>query len=377
MIWDGKDECKHEWGNELKVIGNEYRNHLNPKKFWPSSIKISEKNNASSGCFCLYCSAWRGQLGLEPTPDLYVKHLVEIFREVRRVLRKDGIMFLILGDTYYRSGRGTNDYRTGASRSINKSDVMFTKHPPQKKKIAGLKPKDLVGIPWTVAFALRDDGWYLRSEIIWHKPNASPENVKDRPTRAHEQIFLLTKNKNYYFDQEAVKEKSVHPESFSGIRPRDPSKMAFLDPQHYRFRGNIGKDGKLGFSGRVYPLRNIRTVWTFGTQSHREAHFATFPEKLVEPMIKAGTSEQGCCPKCGSNWVRILRGRPAITLGWQPTCECLPHEPIPCTVLDPFAGSGTVLRVAKMLNRNFIGIDLGYQELQKKRIKIQKKLKAI
>jgi len=249
-----------------------------------------------------------GQLGLEPTPDEYVANMVEVFREVKRVLRNDGTLWLNLGDCYNGSGGAGGDYSKGGLKEGQ------PKYPG--RKVATLKPKDLVGIPWMVAFALRADGWWLRSDIIWAKPNPMPESVTDRPTKSHEYIFLLSKSARYYYDADAIKENSVDPQgsaarykyTFSG---RDGLIMPDGKPQQ------IAPKGIREFSSK----RNKRTVWNITTKPFSEAHFATFPPELPEICIKAG------CPEGG-------------------------------TVLDPFAGAGTTLYVAEQLGRNSIGIEL-------------------
>ena len=324
-----------------------------------------------------------GQLGLESTPEEYVEKMVAVFREARRVLRDDGTLWLNLGDSYAGGGRACD---TDKQRS-NKGTINM----PPSTRLLTLKPKDLCGIPWRVAFALQADGWWLRSDIIWSKPNPMPESVTDRPAKAHEYMFLLAKSAKYYFDQEAVREPCE-----SG--PSDIKKMlegkeriggkhkVLVDPfSKASSVTNIGQKRSVGDpSGR-----NIRTVWSIATQPFSEAHYATYPERLVEPCIKAGTSEYGCCPECGAPWERVVEreyvkspvhgegsvtgrhydtgqnnwdGYPRVnakvnTLGWQPTCS---HnlDPEPCIVLDPFMGSGTTALVAVKLRRHFIGCDL-------------------
>ena len=340
-----------------------------------------------------------GQLGLEKTPEEYVGKMVEVFREVKRVLRPDGSLWLNLGDSYCGSDeKSSNTGTTSVKQARNKGAY-------RAPYADGLKPKDLVGIPWAVAFALRADGWYLRSDIIWAKPNPMPESVRDRPTKAHEYVFLLTKNQKYYFDAEAVREK-IGEEIRMAKSFRDGG--VYTSGRSFNNQGSKEKathgDGEPSMRGR-----NLRSVWTIATQPYPEAHFATFPEKLVEPCIKAGTSEKGCCPKCGGSWVRVvekekppddafnkarevsdcnvkmsplhrsgkasgqkmqkwLNEHPPKTIGWRPSCSC-GGEPVPCLVLDPFIGSGTVAKVAIQLRRNWIGIDLSekYFELAQKR----------
>jgi DNA modification methylase len=332
-----------------------------------------------------------GQIGLESTPEAYVARMVEVFREVRRVLREDGTCWLNLGDSYanQKSGdtySGFNDRYFGRETDGGKQAKTVSSANVGRLDLSGLKPKDLVGIPWRVAFALQSDGWWLRQDIIWHKPNPMPESVRDRCTKAHEYVFLLTKSERYYYDAEAVSEASAQPD-----RVRND-----------RFGGVDGHTVRHGeqsvFTGS--QTRNRRSVWTVTTKPYKGAHFATMPPDLVEPCILAGTSEEGCCPHCGSPWARVTerkkltRPRPndytkrqgdegtgnscansvagvaVETKGWQPTCKCQEHRPEPCLVLDPFAGSGTTLAVAARLGRSGIGCELNpeYIALAEQRI---------
>jgi DNA modification methylase len=248
-----------------------------------------------------------GQLGLESTPDEYVSSMVDVFREVRRVLHKDGTLWLNLGDSYAGGGSGSRDQERWPKQSRN--DHMAT----HAKKQHGLKTKDLVGIPWRVAFALQADGWYLRQDIIWHKPNPMPESVRDRCTKAHEYIFLLAKSEKYFFDVDAIKEPAKFPSGPNNIRPAD-------EPPGSRpgFNANIyGQLHKIG----PREKRNKRTVWTVTTKPFKGAHFATFPPDLIEPCILAGS-------RVGD------------------------------MVLDPFFGAGTTGLVAQKHGRKWIGVEL-------------------
>jgi hypothetical protein len=264
-----------------------------------------------------------------------------------------------------------------------------------------LKPKDLVGIPWRVAFALQADGWYLRSDIIWSKPNPMPESVTDRPTKAHEYVFLLTKSARYFYDADAVRE-GLAESTASDPRMKDMGRV-----YGGKGRGAYGEEGPANGSMQAWSLnpagRNRRTVWNIATAPYSGAHFATYPPALVEPCIKAGTSERGCCPTCGKAWERVVERErppasvytgkrkpddiaavshpqlgkagmgqklqnwyvehPITTTGWQPACTCPPADPIPCVVFDPFAGSGTTLLVARKLGRHGVGLDLSYAYL--------------
>jgi len=273
-----------------------------------------------------------GQLGLEPTPDEYVANLVAVFREVWRVLRDDGTLWLNLGDSYasYRDQKCVPQTVSGDQRSMptagasNRGSAAFAGGP--------VKHKDLVGIPWRVAFALQADGWYLRSDIIWAKPNPMPESVTDRPTKAHEYVFLLTKAARYWYDADAIKETNSSPSQLEHNQKYAKPYAAYDD--RAADTGQPGNVNNVGIHGRgASEGRNRRTVWTIATQPYPEAHFATYPEKLVEPCVLAG------CPVGG-------------------------------TVLDPFAGSGTTGAVAYRLGRNFVGIELNreYAEMAERRI---------
>ncbi len=260
-----------------------------------------------------------GQLGLESTPEEYVAKMVEVFREVKRVLRDDGTLWLNLGDCYNGSGGAGGDYSKGGLKEGQ------PKYPG--RKVATLKPKDLVGIPWMVAFALRADGWYLRQDIIWHKPNPMPESVKDRCTKAHEYIFLLAKSAQYYYDNEAIKE-DAKPESEKRYKS-----TFYTGKKEISGQGRPGNASNTPGYKKWTGKRNKRSVWTVTTKPFKEAHFATFPPDLIKPCILAG------CPKDG-------------------------------IVLDPFMGSGTTGMVAAMYQRNFIGFELNpeYCKMAKKRI---------
>jgi DNA modification methylase len=348
-----------------------------------------------------------GQLGLEPTPDAYVANMVGVFLEVRRVLKDDGTLWLNLGDSYAGSSQqGKNNLADsvhstrGGAKKIDAETFDIPRAVP-----AGMKPKDLVGIPWMVAFALRADGWYLRSDIIWHKPNPMPESVTDRPTKAHEYLFLLTKSARYYYDAAAIAEECtphMQRRAAAGHTRGANGKIDGSRQDAATLRGEHAK--ALDVSGR-----NKRSVWTVATQPYSGAHFATFPEALIEPCILAGTSEKGQCPACGQAWERVTertaseygvnpeQGRRDVaksggalsggtekctlghggkfvgvvsTVGWQPTCDCNAGDPVSQTVLDPFNGSGTTGAVSVRHQRNYIGCELNpaYIELARTRI---------
>jgi len=433
-VWDGDETCEHEWGEEIAV-------HQRGKVGDYSTLEGGDQDagtrrvmEARQGRFCTRCGAWLGCLGLEPDPTLYVEHLVQIFAEVWRVLHPSGTVWLNLGDTYV-GGKGQSGHADPEVQALRHSRGASLNTPhahvggrgrtrPTDGKLPGLKPKDLVGIPWLVAFALRRAGWYLRADIIWHKPNGMPESVMDRPTKAHEYVFLLTKSERYYYDAVAVREP------YDGALNRWGGLIANSDtPKARTYRdevlGRVGATSALQPGSPLRPNpdgRNKRSVWSIPTSGFRGEHFATFPPKLVEPCILAGTSERGVCPECGAPWERVVERESMVgsphgtqpsqfranlqgpqqsnvasevrTLGWRPTCEHydalyreLPRAQSrrkrrrqdmqdawwprakarpggrdwpakPAVVLDPFGGSGTTVMVADYHHRVGIGVDI-------------------
>jgi len=325
---------------------------------------------------CKKCGAVREdhQIGLEETPEDYVNKLVEVFREVHRVLRDDGTAWLNLGDSYASASFGNNNDSHGTLKMSKEWREGVNIKATSRAIPQGYKTKDLMGIPWRVAFALQQDGWYLRQDIIWHKPNPMPESVRDRCTKAHEYIFLLTKKPKYFFDATAIQDKTEN------------------------------------------GIANKRDVWSVTVKPYKESHFATFPPELIKPCILAGTSQHGCCENCGSPWERIEErtaedgskirvkssqhaakksdGTPIVgnnnpykrdmertgistsyippkeTVGWEPTCKCKNAKVVPCTVLDIFGGSGTTAVVANECGRNAVLTELSakYVEIAKDRI---------
>ena len=230
-----------------------------------------------------------GAYGLEPTLDGYIERMVEVFREVRRVLRKDGTLWLNLGDAY----AANRSYQVTDNKHISVGNESAAAVP------SGLKPKDLMGIPWRVAFALQTDGWWLRSDIVWHKPNPMPESVRDRPTRAHEYVFLLTKSAKYFCDADAIRTPGQEYIGQAGTFSRNGAVAKHVIP------GQTAAEHRLR-DGRVPTGANARTVWSIATQPYKGTHFATYPEKLVEPCILAGTSERGVCGVTGDPWERCV-----------------------------------------------------------------------
>lgn len=327
-----------------------------------------------------------GQIGLEPSPQEFIDVLVEVFREARRVLHKDGTCWVNMGDSYASNAGGYSATGSRGSTSDARISLKTMSAVVQNRSrvpASGLKQKDLMGIPWWLAFALRADGWWLRQEIIWHKPNPMPESIKDRCTKSHEHIFLLTKSERYFFDGEAIAEEVAestiarlgqpsleNQEGSDRVPGKTNGKMKAVPPRFggnkygnsddqkhrtksgraYSFKRSTATEGMPGAPDQHRPdrddieyvgKRNKRSVWTVATSSFKEAHFATFPPALIEPCIKAG------CPRGG-------------------------------VVLDPFLGAGTTGLVADRLQRDCIGIELNpeYAELARKRIQAESPLLA-
>ena len=270
-----------------------------------------------------------GQIGLESTPEEFVDRLVKVFREVRRVLRKDGTLWLNLGDCYATGGKSMGQCPGGGDQGERFLRMGHVGTQPNRMPLPGLKPKDMVGIPWRTAFALQADGWTLRSDVIWSKPNPMPESVKDRPTKAHEYLFLLSKSPRYFYDADAVREAG-DPASANSSRPPTTG-AALRESQGGLTRTTpVGRTCGLHSSGR----RNRRSVWTIATQPFPGAHFAVMPPALVRPCVLAG------CPVGG-------------------------------IVIDPFMGAGTVGVVAVETGRRYLGIELNpeYVEMARERIR--------
>lgn len=349
--WGGKRDCAHAFEpigtltnkNADKGHGLQSRNH-GSKTIGPV---------VTSG-YCRHCGAWAGDYGLEPTLDLYLHHTVEIFRGVARVLKDDGTLWLNMGDVY-ASGKGTCVNPGGGDNSFGRIRKTKNIHPTNRRNVSdlkadGLKPKDLIGLPWRVAFALQADGWYLRRDIVWAKSNPMPESVRDRPTTSHEYIFLFSKQPRYYYDWAAIAD---------ACKPRDrPTEgrnsrlLVSRDPRHLfedkNSRVPMGWDTKQGphteLTGRYpkgkgpayepRPIKNKRSVWTVASRAYKGAHFATFPPRLIEPCILAGSRP--------GDWI-----------------------------LDPFLGSGTTAAVALAHGRACVGIELNpaYLDLALSRVR--------
>lgn len=400
QIWGGNPNCNHQWQTVTKkdtrgIKGSTLNGPLQPE---------ARRFDKVSGT-CITCNAWRGELGQEPTPDLFVSHLVEVFRDVKRVLRPDGTLWLNIADSYAGSwGNSGNrpelDKKGGTQRKKNVDYLPRggwdnnRERPPSSYKLDGIKNKDLIGIPWMLAFALRNDGWFLRSDIIWAKGrsldceedgpgNPMPESTNDRCTKSHEYVFMLTKSAKYFFDMQAVREPCDPRQAQRYLRE---SEKGMTDKTTQAKNAAGRKDGGIvnmqkGTRAKyVETGRNIRDVWCINTRGYSGSHFATMPEKLAETCIKAGASEHGCCEMCSSPYKRDKASKDE----WKPTCDCkilgTPYDSwslpdvIPCRVLDPFGGSGTTLCVAEKMGRQATIIELNpeYAEIAKKRCNVKK-----
>jgi DNA modification methylase len=348
--WAGGDaDCDH------KQRANQ--DHDGGGSAFRSGRYVSQGEKASPTCKCGAARVDR-QLGLEASPDEYLAAIVEVFREVRRVLAPHGTCWVNLGDAYASSGERVHGGFNGSTPTAQRTKGERLGAPMQLAG-SGIKTKDLCGIPWRVAFALQADGWYLRADIVWAKPNPMPESVTDRPTKAHEYVFLLTKQPRYFFDQEAVREPAEWArwgDQTNGKHEGEPTGAGWIGAKskeqlqggrharHYsaeNFKTTDERNTRYQGPNPADGGRNLRSVWSIATQPYAEAHFATFPEALPERCIAAG------CPE----WVCRTCGKPRES-------NCGHDDYRPGVVLDPFMGSGTVALVARKLGRQSIGIEL-------------------
>lgn len=367
---------------------------------WAGAITTGQRPGVDASQ-CRKCGARRvdSQLGLEKTPEEYVAKMVEVFREVKRVLRADGTFWLNIGDSYFTSPTGSLSNKPSLMTGGRATQREGTKRP--SKLVDGCKPKDLVGIPWLLAFALRADGWYWRSTLPWIKRNAMPESCKDRPGQSVEQVLMFSKSQRYYFDMDAVRvawaddrqgrDGSPKPSQRNrGGRTDGYTKPNGVDPSANGGRNLRNHDFFMrSWQGMMMSADDEPLAIVANPKPFRGAHFAVFPPSLVEPVIKASTSEKGCCAKCGIPQQRIIersnqvditakgsyfdRGKTVArdggertqrgeryclkSVGWQSACTC-DTGIVSCTVLDPFAGAGTTGVVCYQLDRDFIGIEL-------------------
>jgi DNA modification methylase len=349
----------------------------------------------------------QGQIGLENSGEEYLKRLVDVFRHVRRVLRRDGTVWLNMGDCYVGGGRGAD---VGSTLEGSREGQAENRKVSPRTGIFGLKEKQLIGMPWRMALALQADGWWLRQDNIWHKKNVMPESCRDRTTRTHEYVFQLNRSARYFYDAVAVEEpQSEHERSRRLREQKQGLKTEYTlrrDEPHGQLapsRNGAARTVEARQALAMKGTRNRRSVWSLGTQAFPEAHFATFPEKLVEPCILASTSEKGCCGMCGAPITRVVKRKfygdhnrarkdeavvghdssggmgndvwyenyvPAETVGWKKPCSCTLGGTVPCLVLDPFMGSGTTAVVSERLGRDWVGIELNpdYAAMARRRL---------
>lgn len=390
-VWDGESDCQHEW--EIQIVKHD---NLRPSKVSEKTIVGSNKElrfrtgEEVRSAICKKCGAWYGQLGLEPTLDMYIEHLLQITAELKRVLKPTGVMFWVHNDCYGGSGCGKGDYRNNNKRSLSNPNLYCEKPNPQRN----LKQKCMVLQNYRLILRMIDEqGWILRNIIIWHKPNHMPSSAKDRFTNAYEPVFMLTKSKKYWFDLDAVR-----------VPHKDSSYQRVKYPMNHIRSTALGLKNATGYScDRIIDLnplgKNPGDLWSIPTEGFRDAHFAVFPTKLVEPMIKAGCPKQ-VCKKCGKPRERIVKievdlGKrykdktaeeikagetsalrykqkivTACTISWS-DCGCNAGWRAG-VVLDPFCGSGTTCYVARKLGRHFIGIEINpkYVEMARKRLSV-------
>jgi DNA modification methylase len=412
QVWGGDPACQHRW--LARTVTRRSKNGDGLAAWSAAHARGGGHSQAQAQAItletgtCITCGAWHGELGQEETPELYVAHLVEIFREVWRVLHPTGTLWLNIGDSRARNGGSGGP---GASAQVG--NTRSGEQRRMSRVVGNLKPKDLIGIPWMLAFALRDDGWYLRSAITWAKgisfvPGYSgscmPESVDDRPTDGSEMVFLLAKGEGYFCDMFAVRERGTIPAGTlaakgSGTREGN-RRQAFTRSDDHRVSEHEPASGRADGYALYDGYRNLRNVWAIGTSPYDGefctacgrlydgamrsllritgegesrtmaclcgrtdawvSHFATFPETLVEPCVLAGTSAGGCCPRCLNPRERVfeLKNGARVQVDWRWTCFCQVGPPMPCTVLDPFTGRGTTAIVALRHDRRFVGVEL-------------------
>lgn len=377
-------ECEHEWEKQPSRKPGQVE-----QTKWKSASAAGDGQTQAMGAYCSKCGGWRGGLGNEPTLDMYIGHLILCMREWWRVLRNDGVCFVNLGDSYSGSGGAGGDYNSGGLRAGQPKFKAGT--------ASGLKPKDLMLVPHRFALAAQADGWWVRSDIIGAKVAPMPESVTDRPTRSHEHIWMLTKAAKYFWDAEAVREKALD-SSVARMRRGVSETNKLIDGAPGQVPHTVHQARSNDPDREVSTSRQMRDVIEWRPKPFPGAHFAVWPEAIPERCIRAATSERGCCPHCGAPWARVVEKSERVqahwlnteqakaraangkhgstsvietgqyqtyqTVGWKPTCTCPDADPVPCSVLDPFVGSGTTVKVAVALGRRGIGVDISREYLE-------------
>jgi DNA modification methylase len=409
--WGGSPDCQHVWTTQ--AIRDRHGDDGLAGNLEGSRDSQAQTRGDRQSDTCSLCGCWRGELGAEPDPDLYCAHLVEVFSAVKRVLRRDGQLWCVIGDSF------AGNPASGGIPSPKLTGAVHQRTPKESRgRPPGLRDKELIGIPWLFAFAMRRDGWLIRQELCWSKTSAMPESVQDRCTRSHETIFMFVKQGRYFYDATAIAEP-VAQSSIQRVSQNDGHPVYNGDRQ----RGFPGQPQTLDINCTVPEsgLRNKRSVWVVSPApfSARDLgiedcdHYAAYPPALVDPMVRAGTSEKGVCAACGAPWRRVvervtnwqerrkagawagnvgvaenyqnnvhgkgmshdLDSLGIVHRGWIPTCGCNAGDPRPATVLDPFTGSGTTLMVADRLGRDAIGIELRpeYADMALKRVEADRR----
>lgn len=399
QVWGGDPVCEHQWG---LLLPGDTRGGSGPraKEAYRGDDKTLYARGEAHGQLCIACGAWRGELGREPTPQLFVDHLVEVFAGVWRVLRLDGVLFVNLADSYIGSGKGPSNSLQRPTSSKHDVQLEAGTVPVVWEPIpAGMKPKDKALVPERFAISMQEAGWWVRARVAWCKVAPMPESVRDRPSVAWEPILIFTKSRRYYWDQDAVREPSVAEgrKWVHGVR-EDVDHKGGNQGSRAEWAHPAGGRNQWDYWEVAEEEPDPRDeAWRLGPEGFKGEHYATYPTEIPRRAIVSASSERGCCPTCAAPWRRIVdrqrlldgepiddgkwadseepRRMPSNGIshmryttartegGWEPTCECSPREPGPCVVLDPFCGTGTSGVAALRLGRSFIGIELSAQSV--------------
>lgn len=390
QVWGGNERCQHEWGEPVPYTGP-------AASQGKTRARVSRRNNHRTdardrprGALCIHCGAWSGEHGLEPSVEMWLANELAIWREVRRVLRDDGTLWINIGDTYASTVNGRE------AAKVENDDRAF-RDKPFSTAVGRFKPKDRMMLPARLAIAMQEDGWFLRDEIVWGKLNPMPSSVKDRCTPAHEMLYMFAKRRHYFYDAVAIQEPTT---GGTHARRKDGKTVKAID-------GGAGFDRRVDsfvYDNEPREMRNKRSIWWLPIEPFPGAHFATAPTSIVRPCILAGTSQRGVCPSCGAPWVRVVKRQAMVmersgysqatgkrqhlggdmivppradTIGWKKGCRCADADPVPATVLDPFGGAGTTGLVADEIGRNAILLELHPVSAEIARDRIRQALGAV